>query len=398
MCETGGSVENFLKSSQDNELSGSGTDNSEVMPSNMAMYGTQPITLSKETSVKTDAFVYAQKENSNPNANQQQIPSDRSGKSDISSSNVSEGSMIVQNLPQSKIVFATKKSLDKSSGLLIDYKPNKDRSKPSTGKMIKNRPTDYHQKQVVTEGFYPVGSSSESSSDSDESMHIEIEDEECLKNYLQNSQAKTTKAMHAKKGQKFGFGKLKQSQSKTRQQKFTKLPKSNLRSTSANMARKQAKELKNKQYKLRSAVESGDVNTVVSILQGHAKSSLNNIDSEVGKLQALVDILKQDLISKAYCNSIDMTGQDKWTLLHTAANESNLEMAKVLLEFGANPNSESSNLRTPLHIACLRGNFELTQMLIDHGAEVDVKDIDGNSPAGLCSEYGKLNISHSYQI
>lgn len=81
------------------------------------MYGTQQIDMNVSSHSKNDVFVYNNQENYNPNNIAVSDPS-KSSKSSITDSGVSEGSLIVQDLPKSKIIFATKKSIDKSNKIL----------------------------------------------------------------------------------------------------------------------------------------------------------------------------------------------------------------------------------------------------------------------------------------
>lgn len=65
---------------------------------------------------------------------------------------------------------------------------------------------------------------------------------------------------------------------------------------------------------------------------------------------------------------------------------------RILLENGANPNTQSVNQRTSLHIGCIRGHISIVKILIEYGADINIADMDGNTPAHLCSEFGKLSV------
>lgn len=86
--------------------------------------------------------------------------------SSISDSAVSEGSLIVQNLPTSKINYATKKDTDKSP---IPNLPNSKRKDYPIEKTEEK--TKYEQHEAV----YEVGSSSSDSDEFDDSMEVEVE-------------------------------------------------------------------------------------------------------------------------------------------------------------------------------------------------------------------------------
>lgn len=72
------------------------------------------------------------------------------------------------------------------------------------------------------------------------------------------------------------------------------------------------------------------------------------------------------------------------TALFDAVSEEKVEMARELLRYGANPNTNTGIYIdgpgdiTPLHEAA--GSRELTQMLLEHGANADAKDTKGRTP------------------
>jgi len=52
----------------------------------------------------------------------------------------------------------------------------------------------------------------------------------------------------------------------------------------------------------------------------------------------------------------------------------------------------TQSLRTPLHIACLRGRLEIAKLLIQRGANVDAQDIDGNTSLHFASVFSHKEI------
>jgi len=84
--------------------------------------------------------------------------------------------------------------------------------------------------------------------------------------------------------------------------------------------------------------------------------------------------------------------------LHIATNEGNYSIVKILLEYGASPNSQSVNQRTCLHLACMRGHFSIVKVLLEYGADINMIDMDGNTPTHLCSEFGKLIVFNNDTI
>jgi ankyrin repeat protein len=68
--------------------------------------------------------------------------------------------------------------------------------------------------------------------------------------------------------------------------------------------------------------------------------------------------------------------------LHDAVRKNQLEIAKLLIEFGEDVNGRDEDT-TPLHVAGWTGNLEMARLLVDKGAEVNVRMKDGSTPLGL---------------
>ena len=388
MCETGSSVENFLMSSQGNFSSLAGYTNEEA-EADTVMCETQKIEATMTWSVQDEVFMYKEKENQDPNFHNLENRTITS-KDSVWESGVSEGSIVVQDLPKSKIVFATKKSIDKDLGPLLNYNPI--RHENEYKQVIQNRirkPSNYCEKIVKEDTYYHVESSSSSSDSLNETMQIEIEDEKCFDNFVEHTKVKTSKAIYAQRTQKFDFSKINSTRGYGK--KFNEL--SGWKRTSTSLAKKQQREIRNAQFMLRMAVENGDINKILSILNSQSGFSKAKFNQEQSELVNLIDTTQHQVISNTYCNKIDMRGQDQWTLLHIAANEGNCDVVKVLLEYEANPNSVSANQRTPLHLACMRGYYSVVKELIEHDSNINSSDMDGNTPTHLCSEFGKLKFT-----
>lgn len=75
-------------------------------------------------------------------------------------------------------------------------------------------------------------------------------------------------------------------------------------------------------------------------------------------------------------NSTDSKGR---TLLHYAVIENNFNIAKLLLDKGANSSHSDNNGWTPLHYAAQNYNAKLSELLIKYGADVNAKDEFGNT-------------------
>ena len=72
--------------------------------------------------------------------------------------------------------------------------------------------------------------------------------------------------------------------------------------------------------------------------------------------------------------------QNGRTLLHQVLGHSHFDFARLLLEHGAHINARDENLRTPLHQATEHGHFDSAQLLLDYGAAINVRDENGRTP------------------
>ncbi len=72
-------------------------------------------------------------------------------------------------------------------------------------------------------------------------------------------------------------------------------------------------------------------------------------------------------------------------MLHDAAGDNDLEAVRRMLELGLDVNAMTS--RTPLHEAALHGHIEMAKLLIEHGAETTIRDPHFYAPAIGWAEY-----------
>ena len=62
------------------------------------------------------------------------------------------------------------------------------------------------------------------------------------------------------------------------------------------------------------------------------------------------------------------------------------DIARTLLEHGADVNGKAVNDLTALHTAAARGNLEAAKLLLDHGADVNATSTDGKTPLDYAQE------------
>jgi hypothetical protein len=83
---------------------------------------------------------------------------------------------------------------------------------------------------------------------------------------------------------------------------------------------------------------------------------------------------------------------DSFTLLHWAAMEGHTELAKGLIEAGADVNAQDKYKWTPLHYAAMNNRIETAKMLIEAGADVNAKDYAKQTPLHYAKSYMRKEI------
>jgi ankyrin repeat protein len=66
--------------------------------------------------------------------------------------------------------------------------------------------------------------------------------------------------------------------------------------------------------------------------------------------------------------------------LHLASSYGYMDIARILVEHGAETTTRSDDGQTPLHVAASYGNLEISRILVEHGADVTARDLKGRTP------------------
>jgi hypothetical protein len=78
------------------------------------------------------------------------------------------------------------------------------------------------------------------------------------------------------------------------------------------------------------------------------------------------------------------------TPLHFAAMIGHVEIARLLLQNGAEVNVKSKYGTTPLHSAAFQGHVDILHLLVENGADLEAQDTDGWRALQYAANYGNL--------
>ena len=83
---------------------------------------------------------------------------------------------------------------------------------------------------------------------------------------------------------------------------------------------------------------------------------------------------------------------DESTPLHLSSQTGHVDIARFLVEHGANTAAQDQHGSTPLHSASSNGHLDIAQFLVEHGANTACQDQHGSTPLHSASSNGHLDI------
>ena len=131
------------------------------------------------------------------------------------------------------------------------------------------------------------------------------------------------------------------------------------------------------------AMQEDNVEIVDMLMEKGAKMNLKLIDpAGYDFLTVLSDRASPKIVEiaiKMGANVNEQNAANKRTALMIAAMSDRIEVMKVLLENGADPNIVDKNLYSPLMVASIRNNYEIVKLLVEHGAKLNLKNRGGET-------------------
>lgn len=112
------------------------------------------------------------------------------------------------------------------------------------------------------------------------------------------------------------------------------------------------------------------------------KKSRLKLGSEIGLLALAKSSASSDWNASLHHSA---RGRDGLTLLHRCVVHNFTQLARILCQEGANPNSGDHMGHTPLHLAAFLNKTQMVELLIQFGANLSHVDSFGNSPLHLAT-------------
>jgi hypothetical protein len=116
-------------------------------------------------------------------------------------------------------------------------------------------------------------------------------------------------------------------------------------------------------------------------------------------------VVKNDLVEVrrilqkvADINQLGLRRHGYGSALHIAVRENQLEIARLLIDRGAEIDVLDPKDFTPLHNAAWNGNLEMTKLLLEAGADIKASTYDGDTPLTLAQNNDQAQVAEFIQV
>lgn len=148
------------------------------------------------------------------------------------------------------------------------------------------------------------------------------------------------------------------------------------------------------------AVSANNVKAVAMLIRNGADPSQANDDGDIPLYIAVrngYNVIAGILLYKSNKPDKDANWKTDMgeTLLNIAIDKEYEQIARILLDFGADPNLEDFMENTSLNIASEKGQTEMVMLLLDQGADPNHANIMGGTPVTAAAQNGHLDLAQT---
>ena len=104
------------------------------------------------------------------------------------------------------------------------------------------------------------------------------------------------------------------------------------------------------------------------------------------EIQKVNDLLEQNM------HDVNCSDDKQRTCLHIASSRGNLDIARLLLAYGANPNIRDCVSNMPIHLAIISSHVPVVTLLLEAGT--DIHSLDSNGKTVLHLAGTRLRFTH----
>ncbi|WP_273567420.1 ankyrin repeat domain-containing protein [Maribacter halichondriae] len=153
-----------------------------------------------------------------------------------------------------------------------------------------------------------------------------------------------------------------------------------------------------KGFSFHEAIVCGKINIVNDYLDKPDFDLMNTYSEDGFSPLSLAGFFNRNEIAKSLIElgadpNLSATNPSKVNALHSAIAKENFELCKLLIENGANVNAEQMQNVTALHSAVHRGNLDLTKLLIENNASISLKMDNGDTALMIANREGHKEIA-----
>ncbi|XP_063397242.1 ankyrin-1-like [Mytilus trossulus] len=158
-------------------------------------------------------------------------------------------------------------------------------------------------------------------------------------------------------------------------------------------------------------IASKETRKIMDVLYNHHPSNTVNVSdkyvfckqSRFYDLSFTVYNERTGTLLKHFCNPDNFCQFGTSSPLYAAAATGNLQMVKLLCDYGAKTYDSDLFLYTPLHVAVFYGHIEITQYLINKNVDINGQNKEGETPLYIASKNGneeiaKLLLQHNANV